>query len=203
MALRSAPLWVLVLLAVALRESCVGASSHYLKYLATGIWKPGQRLPHFVSLGFVDNHINSYKSNSREEQPRVSCIQKVGKKDLQYWERNNKILHSANKAFRDGLECHYNQSEGPHIIQQMYGCELRRDGSKGGFLQYGFNGRTFLTFDKETLTWVAPVPQAQITQRTWDGIPGWNKRVKSYLEEICIECLEEYLSYGNETLLRT
>ncbi|KAG8127412.1 putative MHC class I antigen protein, partial [Naja naja] len=92
---------------------------------------------------------------------------------------------------------------GLHTLQSMYGCELWRDGSKGGFMQEGYDGRTFITFDKETFTWVAPDPQAQITQRKRDTDPGYNLRWKSYLEEICIEWLEKYLSYGNETLLRT
>ncbi|XP_013912348.1 PREDICTED: major histocompatibility complex class I-related gene protein-like [Thamnophis sirtalis] len=92
---------------------------------------------------------------------------------------------------------------GLHTWQRMSGCELRGDGSKGGFWQYGYEGRTFITFDKETLTWVTPDPQAQITQRKRDAIPGYNQRWKDYLEEICIEWLEKYLSYGEETLLRT
>ncbi|KAK9405455.1 major histocompatibility complex class I-related protein-like [Crotalus adamanteus] len=85
----------------------------------------------------------------------------------------------------------------------MDGCELRGNKSKGGVEQHGYNGRTFLTFDKETLTWVAPVPQARITQRKWDALPGYNQRTKFFLEEFCIEWLEKYLSYGKETLLRT
>ncbi|KAG8127400.1 putative MHC class I antigen protein, partial [Naja naja] len=92
---------------------------------------------------------------------------------------------------------------GLHTWQRMYGCELWRNGSKGGFLQYGYEGRTFITFDKETLTWVAAEPQAQITQRKWDALPQDNHRVKSYLEEECIEWLEKYLSYRNETLQST
>ncbi|KAL7986517.1 hypothetical protein Chor_011683 [Crotalus horridus] len=85
----------------------------------------------------------------------------------------------------------------------MVGCELRGDGSKGAFQQYGYDGRTFLTFDKETLTWVAPDPQARITQRKWDALPGYNQRRKAYLEDVCIKWLEKHLSYGKETLLRT
>ncbi|KAL7986528.1 hypothetical protein Chor_011694 [Crotalus horridus] len=101
------------------------------------------------------------------------------------------------------LRVRYNQSKGLHTWQWMYGCELQADGRKGGFMQYGYNGRTFITFDKERLTWVAPQPQAQITQRKWDALPGLNQYLKSYLEEECIEWLEKYLSYGKETLLRT
>ncbi|XP_015684388.1 major histocompatibility complex class I-related gene protein [Protobothrops mucrosquamatus] len=85
----------------------------------------------------------------------------------------------------------------------MCGCELQADGNKGGFMQHGYDGRTFITFDKETLTWVAPQPQAQITQRKWDADPAQNQYSKAYLEKECIEWLEKYLSYGKETLLRT
>ncbi|KAK9405450.1 H-2 class I histocompatibility antigen Q9 alpha chain-like [Crotalus adamanteus] len=92
---------------------------------------------------------------------------------------------------------------GLHTWQRVYGCELQGEESKGGFDQFGYDGRIFLSFDKETLTWVAPVPQAQISQRKWDAVPGLNQGQKSYLEEICIEWLERYLSYGKETLLRT
>ncbi|XP_026546768.1 H-2 class I histocompatibility antigen, Q9 alpha chain-like, partial [Notechis scutatus] len=208
MALRSAPLWLLVLLAVALRQSCVGASSHSLKYFYTSISDPSQGLPQFVTVGYVDGQVFvQYDSHSRRMQPRVSWIEKyVGKEDPQYWDRETQISHGHEETFRRNLETarvRYNQSEGLHTLQWMYDCELQRDGSREGFMQYGYEGRTFLTFDKETLTWVAPVPQAQITQRKWDAIPGLNQRNKAYLEETCIEWLQKYLSYGNETLLRT
>ncbi|XP_070593190.1 major histocompatibility complex class I-related gene protein-like [Erythrolamprus reginae] len=207
MALRNAPFWLLVLLAVALRDSCDGASSHSLKYFFTGISEPSQGQPHFVTVGYVDDQLFSYyDSNSQREQPRVSWMEKVGKEDPQYWDRNTQMARGIEQIFRAGLETlrnRYNQSEGLHTLQRMYGCELRRDGRKGGFEQHGYDGRTFITFDKETLAWVAPDPQAQISQRKWDGLPGYNQYWKGYLEETCIEWLEKFLSYGNETLLRT
>ncbi|XP_015682092.1 class I histocompatibility antigen, F10 alpha chain-like [Protobothrops mucrosquamatus] len=205
MALRS--LSLLVLMVVALRESCLGASSHSLKYFSSSIWDPSQGQPHFVSVGYVDGQVFvHYDSNSRRVQPRVSWMEKVGKEDPQYWDRESQKQLGTEEMFRANLEIartRYNQSEGLHIIQWMYGCELLGDGSKRGFMQYGYDGRTFLTFDKERLIWVAPQPQAQITQRKWDAIPGLNQRDKSYLEEICIEWLEWILSYGKEMLLRT
>ncbi|KAM3844408.1 putative HLA class I histocompatibility antigen, alpha chain H isoform 3-T3 [Vipera latastei] len=196
-------LWV----AVALRESCLGASSHSLKYFYTSISEPSQGLPQFVIVGYVDGQVFvHYDSNSRRVEPRGSWMEKVGKEDPQYWDRNTQRARGTEETFKENLEIarlRYNQSEGLHTLQLMYGCELQADGSKGGFHQYGYDGRTFITFDKETLTWVAPVPQAQITQRKWDAIPGYNQGRKFYLEEECIEWLEKYLSYGYETLLRT
>uniref|UniRef100_A0A8C7DXU2 Ig-like domain-containing protein n=1 Tax=Naja naja TaxID=35670 RepID=A0A8C7DXU2_NAJNA len=207
MALRSAPFLLLVLVTVDLRESCFGASSHSLKYFSTGISEPIQGQPLFVTAGYLDGQIFShYDSNSRKLQPEVSWMEKVGKEDPQYWERETQISRDHEGVFRMGLEAlrnRYNQSEGLHTMQRMYGCELRRDGSKGGVLQYGYEGRPFITFDKETLTWVAAEPQAQITQRKWDALPRDNQKDKSYLEEECIEWLEKYLSYGNETLQST
>ncbi|XP_039206226.1 H-2 class I histocompatibility antigen, Q9 alpha chain-like [Crotalus tigris] len=204
MALRSLPL--LVLVAVAVRESCLGASSHSLKYFFYSISEPSQDPPHFVSLGYVDGQIFvHYDSNSRRREPRVSWMKKVGKEDPQYWDRETQREYGTEEAFRESLQTlrlRYNQSEGLHTWQWMYGCELQADGRKGGFMEYGYEGRTFLTFDKDTLTWVAPQPQAEITQRKWDNVAR-NNYFKFYLEEICIEWLEKYLSYGKETLLRT
>ncbi|XP_029142644.1 class I histocompatibility antigen, Gogo-OKO alpha chain-like, partial [Protobothrops mucrosquamatus] len=187
--------------------SLPGASSHSLKYFYSSISDPSQGLPHFVSVGYVDGQaFVYYDSNSRRREPRVSWMEKVGKEDPQYWDRNTQIVRGTEETSRENLEIlrlRYNQSEGFHIIQRMYGCELQADGKKGGFDHHGYEGRTFLTFDKEIPTWVALQPQAQITQRKWDAIPGSNQRDKSYLEEICIEWLEKHLSYGKETLLRT
>ncbi|XP_039206237.1 H-2 class I histocompatibility antigen, Q9 alpha chain-like [Crotalus tigris] len=205
MALRSLPL--LVLVGVALWESCLGASSHSMKYFYTSISEPSQGQPHFVCLGYVDDELFTYyDSHSRKFQPRVSWMEKVGKEDPQYWDRYTQVLRGQDEDFRGNLETlrfRYNQSEGLHTWQWMYGCELQGEESKGGFMQFGYDGRTFITFDKETLTWVAPVPQAQITQRKWDAIPGYNQRFKSYLEEECIDWIKKYLPYGKETLLRT
>ncbi|XP_058022397.1 major histocompatibility complex class I-related gene protein-like isoform X2 [Ahaetulla prasina] len=178
-----------------------------MKFFYTGISEPSQGQPHFVSLGFVDDQLfTSYDSNSRRVQPRVSWMEKVGQEDPQYWDTQTQIIRGTEEVFREALEnlrSRYNQSEGLHTWQNVYGCELRSDGSKGGFWQYGYEGRTFITFDKETLTWVAPEPLAQITQRKWEALPGMTQGKKIYLEEICIEWLEKYLSYGNKMLLRT
>ncbi|KAL7986540.1 hypothetical protein Chor_011706, partial [Crotalus horridus] len=202
MALRSAPLLLLVLVAVALPERCLGASSHSLKNFYSSIWDPSQGQPHFVALGYVDGQVFvHYDSNSRRKQPRVSWMEKMGKEDPQYWDTQTQILRNNEEVFRQSLEnlrLRYNQSKGLHTLQLMYGCELSKEGTKEGFYQFGYNGRTFLAFDKDTPIWVALDTQAQITQRKWDSSPGKNQGDKSYLEQICIEWLERYLSYKQE-----
>nr|XP_016854838.1 PREDICTED: major histocompatibility complex class I-related gene protein-like [Anolis carolinensis] len=85
----------------------------------------------------------------------------------------------------------------------MYGCDLRKDGSKAGYRQYAYDGKDFISFDKETLTWTAADVEAQTTKRKWDAQSMRNQYLKAYLEEECIEWLKKYLEYGKETLLRT
>ncbi|KAH0630654.1 hypothetical protein JD844_013912 [Phrynosoma platyrhinos] len=85
----------------------------------------------------------------------------------------------------------------------MVGCELRKDGSKGGYQQYAYDGKTYIKFDKETLTWSAADVPAQITKRKWEADSGFSQYRKAFLEEECIGWLKKYLEYGKETLLRT
>uniref|UniRef100_A0A8C3SXZ9 Ig-like domain-containing protein n=1 Tax=Chelydra serpentina TaxID=8475 RepID=A0A8C3SXZ9_CHESE len=84
----------------------------------------------------------------------------------------------------------------------MYGCELRGDGSKGGFSQYAYDGRDFLSLDKDQETWVASDAGAQVTKRKWDAERSFTQGRRAYLEGTCIEWLGKYLEYGKETLQR-
>ncbi|ETE56516.1 hypothetical protein L345_17773, partial [Ophiophagus hannah] len=58
----------------------------------------------------------------------------------------------------------------------------------------------FISFDKETLRWVTAQPQAQKVKEKWEDDPRWSQGSKVFLEEICIERLQRYLSYKNKTL---
>ncbi|KAK9405442.1 class I histocompatibility antigen F10 alpha chain-like [Crotalus adamanteus] len=206
MALRSAPLLLLVLVTVASQESRFGNSSHSLKYFYTSISDSSQESPHFVVLGYVDSQVFAhYDSNIQKFQPRVSWIEKVEKEDPQYWEKYTEILRDNEKLFKKDLEklkTRYNHSNGLHTWQNMVSCTLQGNRSRG-LWQYGYQGRTFIAFDEKTFTWVASDLQAQVTQRDWNANPRLNPYIKTYLMEECIAWLKKFLSYGNETLLRT
>uniref|UniRef100_A0A8C6Y3H6 Ig-like domain-containing protein n=1 Tax=Naja naja TaxID=35670 RepID=A0A8C6Y3H6_NAJNA len=145
---------------------------------------PNQGQPHHVAVGFVDGQVFlHYDSHSRKMEPRVSWMEKVGKEDPNYWVRNTQMARDTEEASRGDLETlrlRYNQSKSLHTWQRM-----------GGFDQYGYDGRTFLTLTRR------PSPGWK-----WDTSPVYNRRGKAYLEEICIKWLEKHLSYGKETLLK-
>lgn len=68
-------------------------------------------------------------------------------------------------------------------------------------MRYAYDGMDFISFEKETLTWVATQPQLQ-EKEEWEDDPIWSKKMKVFLEETCIEWLQRYLSYRNKTLQR-
>uniref|UniRef100_A0A8C3SRL8 Ig-like domain-containing protein n=1 Tax=Chelydra serpentina TaxID=8475 RepID=A0A8C3SRL8_CHESE len=93
-------------------------------------------------------------------------------------------------------------SPGLHTFQYTYGCQQRADGGAGGFRQYGYDGRDFLSYDTGTHTWVAPSKEAEITKGKMEGDRHLSQQQRDYLERKCGEWLQKYLGYGNETLQR-
>ncbi|XP_074975742.1 major histocompatibility complex class I-related protein 1-like isoform X2 [Caretta caretta] len=180
------------------------SSPHSLRYFYTGVSQPGPGLPDFIEVGYVDGElIDHYDSETGRAQPRAEWMAR--NTDAQYWERNTQIFRGWEAGFRAGLVTlrgRYNQSAGLHTYQLMYGCELRGDGSKGGFFQYAYDGRDFVSLDKDRETWVAADDGAQVTKRKWDGDKSIAQTYRAYLEETCIEWLGKYLEYGKETLQR-
>ncbi|XP_078073663.1 class I histocompatibility antigen, F10 alpha chain-like isoform X1 [Mustelus asterias] len=82
----------------------------------------------------------------------------------------------------------------------MTGCDLSDDGNTTGFNQYGWDGLDFISFDKDLLVWVTPVPWGEIIKQKWEGSTVINQRWKRYLEVECIEWLRKYLEYGQKLL---
>ncbi|KAM3844394.1 major histocompatibility complex class I-related gene protein-like isoform 3-T4 [Vipera latastei] len=204
MALVFALLLLLVLVTAAPRESCFGSSLHSLKYIYTSISDPSQELAHFVVLGYMDDQVFAhYDSHNQTFQPRVPWVKKVEKEHPNYWYNYSTLLHKNEKEFKEdlgNLMIGYNHSKGLHTWQRMVSCKLQAGSSKGGLWQYGYNGMTFIAFDKKTLTWESSVPQAQVTRRKWNAFPGLEQYIISYLEGECIAWLKKFLCYRKETL---
>ncbi|XP_053148326.1 major histocompatibility complex class I-related gene protein-like isoform X2 [Hemicordylus capensis] len=93
---------------------------------------------------------------------------------------------------------------GLHTWQCLVGCELSKDGNqKGRSMQCGYDGKDFISLDKETFTWIAADAKAQVTKRKWESNLDIAMTWKGYLEKECIESLQRYRDTGKETLLRT
>uniref|UniRef100_A0A670HMX5 MHC class I-like antigen recognition-like domain-containing protein n=1 Tax=Podarcis muralis TaxID=64176 RepID=A0A670HMX5_PODMU len=68
-----------------------GSTSHSLRYFYTAVSEPGQELPQFIMVGYVDDQpFVQYDSDTKEALPQVPWIRKAEKEDPQYWK---KITH--------------------------------------------------------------------------------------------------------------
>ncbi|KAL8213491.1 UNVERIFIED_CONTAM: hypothetical protein K2H54_066028 [Gekko kuhli] len=195
-----------------LAVGCFGSSSspHSLHYFYTALSEPGQGLPQFIIVGYVDDQpFTKYDSVMRRDVPLVPWIEEVGKEDPQYWEKQSQVSQRTESAFRVNLgtlreRFSQQNSTGLHALQLMYGCEVGPDGQpRKGHLQYAYDGEDFLAFDSKTICWTAAVLQAAISKRNLDEQLAISHRYKDYLEERCVEWLRRYLGYGKETLQRT
>lgn len=183
-----------------------GAASglHSLRYFYTGVTEPSPGVPPFVVVGYVDgNPMVRYDSETRRMVPLADWI--AANVDQQYWDRETQIEQSNQQVYRVDLKTlrgYYNQSGGAHTWQRMSGCDLLEDGSTRGVYQNAYDGRDYIAFDKDTMTFTAADAAAEITKRKWEAAGTVAEQWKQYLENTCIEWLRKYVSYGQAVLER-
>ncbi|KAL8213637.1 UNVERIFIED_CONTAM: hypothetical protein K2H54_067598 [Gekko kuhli] len=181
-----------------------GASSHSIKFFKVSVSDPCPGLPRFIIVGYLDNQrFFQYDSDTGKMLPQVPWIKKVEKEIPDYWDWQTYLAGHVEHFFNSYLWKRHNHSKGFHTWQLTHGCELGRDGRKGGFYQFGYDGKDFLSLDKETLTWTAADASALVTKQRWEADLDFAQRKKHYLEEECIDWLQRFLAYGKKTLLRT
>ncbi|XP_063287615.1 class I histocompatibility antigen, F10 alpha chain-like [Pelobates fuscus] len=177
---------------------------HSLQYYYTAVSVPGYGLPVFSIVGYVNGRqIDHYSSDTGRAVPVAPWMNNEGK---DYWERQKLIAKGAEAVFKHNVKTlmqRFNQTGGYHSVQRMYGCELRDDGSIGGYDQHGYDGKDLLALDTERGVYYPLTDQAQITtQRINSPEEREGERTKNYLENLCIESLREYIQYGKEELDR-
>uniref|UniRef100_A0A8C8SPN8 Ig-like domain-containing protein n=1 Tax=Pelusios castaneus TaxID=367368 RepID=A0A8C8SPN8_9SAUR len=180
------------------------ARMHTLSLFNTVVSEPGPGLPEYFAAGYIDDQLLfHYDSEIQRVQPRAEWVARSV--DPQFWDGQTMHARRWQAWFRASLGTLrelYNETHGVHTIQTIYGCVLRADNTTQGFYQDLYDGRTFLTFDKETMTWVAADIGGQISKRRWDADVAGSHRWKHYLEEECVYWIRKHLENGKEVLLR-
>ncbi|XP_058024338.1 major histocompatibility complex class I-related gene protein-like [Ahaetulla prasina] len=195
MALHRAPLLLLgTVLGSFVPGALCGAPSHSLCYFYLRLSEPSKGLPQFFIRSYLDDQpIARYDNLTRKTEPLVPWMEEEEKERFLALE----WVFRADLEKISKLDHHV---AGLHTWQAVLGCELREDGSKEGFLHYGYgyNEKDFISLEKENLRWVTAQPQAQKVKEKWEEDPGWSERNKVFLEKTCIVWLQRYLSYQKE-----
>ncbi|KAM5145822.1 class I histocompatibility antigen, F10 alpha chain-like isoform 3-T3 [Mantella aurantiaca] len=192
--------WLITLISM----TVIGAhcDSHSLWHYETGVSSSGSGLPVFSIVGYLDDkQIENYNSGTRQFLPKTEWMKKLGD---EYWEgqtQTGRGLEAASKRNVQTVMSRFNQTGGIHIVQAMYGCELRDDGSTAGYNQYGYDGREFMSLDTKSWIYMPTMNEAQITtQRVNSPEVRQGEILKNYLENQCIEELKQFIEYGREDL---
>ncbi|XP_043939135.1 major histocompatibility complex class I-related gene protein-like [Protopterus annectens] len=193
-----------MVLFVCFYDSAVSARLHSLRYFYMAVHGAPPDFPEFISAGFLDDiQIDWYDSITQNYKLKQEWMNQS--EISKYWLQEKEKLKHSQKAFtvnvKTGME-RVNKTEGVHTAQRMYGCEWKEGNIATGFVQDGFDGRDFIAFDSQALTWTAAVPAAVMTKNKWDANRDGAKQLNLYLKEECVSWLKKYIQYGNTTLER-
>uniref|UniRef100_A0A3Q0SYU1 Ig-like domain-containing protein n=1 Tax=Amphilophus citrinellus TaxID=61819 RepID=A0A3Q0SYU1_AMPCI len=180
---------------------------HSLKYFITassGI----QDFPEFVGAALVDEVLVGYcDSNIGRAEPRQEWMKLFLKDAPQRLKWYTDKCSGNQQVFRaniNNLKTRLNQTEGVHIFQRMNGCEWDDETEKvTGFNQYGYDGEDFIALDLQTLTWIAPKPQAVNLKLQWDTEKPRLEYNKDYYIHECPKWLKKYVKHGRNSLQRS
>ncbi|KAK3538380.1 hypothetical protein QTP86_001545 [Hemibagrus guttatus] len=157
-------------------------------------------LHEFTAVGLVDGEqVVYYDSNIRTMIPKTEWIKKIDVDDPDYWNSETDRQQGEQDTFKSYLSSimkSFNQAEGVHTLQQMFGCELHDDNTTRGSDQFGYDGEDFISLDLNTGTWTAATPQAEIFIKEWDLTGYEATEQKSYLEKECIDWIKKFVSLG-------
>ncbi|KAJ8000136.1 hypothetical protein DPEC_G00201710 [Dallia pectoralis] len=197
---------ILILLLLFVKLSKVNSDKWSLNYIYTALSKPVE-LPgihEFTAMGLMnDKQIDYYDSDLKQKVPRQDWMKE--KLPADYWDKGTQSRKSKEQWFKVNVNIlmdrmRHNNTD-VHILQWNHGCEVDKqsDGTlkfMKGTDQYSYDGDDFLSFDDDTMQWVAPIDQALATKRKWDGVQILNQYTKGYLEKECVDWLNKFLEYG-------
>ncbi|XP_077142441.1 class I histocompatibility antigen, F10 alpha chain-like [Ranitomeya variabilis] len=196
---------MIVLTLILLAVSGVYSDSHSLRYYYTGASAPGQGIPDFSIVGYLDDqHVERYSSDTGRTGPVASWMQ--GKESAEHWERESRIDRENEAVFKRELllwNKRFNNTGGLHFVQVMTSCELRNDGSTGGYEEFRYDGEKFMDLDVQTGSFMPIMNEAQIIAQRWNRPDvRMGEKYKVYLENKCINLLKRFLEHGREVLER-
>ncbi|XP_058865605.1 major histocompatibility complex class I-related gene protein-like isoform X2 [Acipenser ruthenus] len=178
------------------------AGTHSLQFFGMAT-SEGTGLPQSVYVGMVDDvQYTYYNSTMKEPVLLKDWMNKT--KGREFWEKRSWYILQNEQTLKWSLintVQHFNHT-GVHTYQYTGYCELHDDGTKRAYLNHAYDGKDFISFDVETLTWIAAVPQAVFYKHKREADIVRQQITFNYYQQECFQLLEWCLQYGMETLQR-
>ncbi|XP_069602455.1 major histocompatibility complex class I-related gene protein-like isoform X2 [Ranitomeya imitator] len=95
-----------------------------------------------------------------------------------------------------------NQKEGFHILQALYGCTLRDNGTVLASLSHHLDGKPFMSLNMESARFIAETPDAQKIAQRFNFNESELQEIRKMFVNTCIPHITELLSLGNCTFSR-
>ncbi|KAK1153371.1 major histocompatibility complex class I-related gene protein-like isoform X2 [Acipenser oxyrinchus oxyrinchus] len=176
------------------------AGTHSLQFFGMAT-SEGTGLSHYVYVGMLDD-VQYTSFNGIMEKPVLRTDWKNKTKGREFWENRSRYILRNQQVLNWSLTNtvkHFNHT-GVHTYQNMGGCELDDDGTRRAYLNHAYDGKDFISFDVETLTWIAAVPQAVFYKHKREANKAWKQITLNLYKRDCFQSLQWYIQYGMETL---
>ncbi|KAM4696191.1 class I histocompatibility antigen, F10 alpha chain-like [Rhinophrynus dorsalis] len=183
--------------------SRVSPDSHFYRTFFTGVSVPGQGLPLFTAVVYIDDfQAGVYTSDTKEFQIKTKWIQE--KVDPALWQVVIPVFQHCEAVSKQHLKSvmsRFNHTKGFHSYQWMYGCVLDDDGSTRGYDQHSYDGRDFVSLDRDRGIFVPTIQEAQLTAQRLNSLEfNVHEIMKTFLDNICVERLKNYIRFGKDEL---
>ncbi|XP_053329354.1 major histocompatibility complex class I-related gene protein-like [Spea bombifrons] len=195
----------LTLLVALLRlPSAIYSESYSLNYYITMVSSPLPGLPLYSVIGYVDDvFFGKYTSDSRRARPALQWMaERVEPEHWQMLAQLGQYYENVHKIFMMQFRNLHNQTKGISVLQVKFACHKHEDGGIGGYLEFAFNGKEFVVFDKDNLIYIPGTHEAQVITEKWNNREFQGQRNKNLIEIECIGWMDKYVLHGKHYLLR-
>ncbi|XP_056613958.1 major histocompatibility complex class I-related gene protein-like isoform X2 [Triplophysa dalaica] len=127
-------------------------------------------IPEFWAVSTLDGkQINYYDSITQTLIPKQKWLENYSSSEI--WKEDTVIRRKAQDNFKnsiDRLVRRFNQSDGIHTYQRMYGCSWDSETDESdGFDMYGYDGEDFITLELKNKRYTTPLPQVIPIAENW------------------------------------
>ncbi|CAM4661955.1 unnamed protein product [Leuciscus chuanchicus] len=152
--------------------------------------------PEFFAVTTLDGHqIDYYDSNIKKMIPRQDWMEDFKYKYM--WEKDTEIIEDVQQIYKNNIHVlmkRFNQTQGVHTYQRMYGCVWDDETEEShGFDQYTYDGQTFITLGVRERRYTAHEPQAIPTVEKWNNDKERFTVLKRYYDHECMYWLMYFL----------